>query len=498
MTLLTKSPPGVLLGGQAPPRVRHAPRTRANAWEDVSDLCAAFGLVLDEWQETCLQAGLGERSDGRWAARQIGISTPRQNGKTMLIVARVLAGLLLFDEQIIIVSAHRQDTARETFFRLVQLIEDNPSLGERVDWIHRSEMREYIRMKSGQEVRFKARSSGSGRGFSCDCLLLDEAQILGAPAWSAILPTMSARPNPQVWMFGTPPTELDDGEVFERLRANGIEGKESKVAYLEWSADVDDPISEPGTWAKANPAYGTRIDFDAIATELASMSESQFVLERLGIWRIDDYAAVFTATEWKALGSEGPADGVKPKALAVDMSHDRQISVAACWHTDGGGLFAEEVWAGADSRAAVEWIRRRAGCRIPVLIDNGSKSPGASMVPLLAAARVKVKTTGAADASKACGLVFDMVKDGTLRHGDGPGQEALAAAVIGARKRPIRDVGGFGWDRRDDSVNIAPLVAFTLAVLGASAIRRRSGGESGSRGDASRRSSSGRRRAVLL
>src|SRR5690554_8004915 len=147
---------------------------------------------------------MGERADGRWAARQVGVSTPRQNGKTMLIVARVLAGLLLFDEQIIIVSAHRQDTAREVFFRLVQIIEDNPSLESRVDFIARSEMREFIRMKTGQEVRFKARSSGSGRGFSCDCLLLDEAQILNAAAWSAILPTMSARPNPQVWLLGTP------------------------------------------------------------------------------------------------------------------------------------------------------------------------------------------------------------------------------------------------------------------------------------------------------
>jgi phage terminase large subunit-like protein len=169
----------------------------------VSDLCAAFGLELDEWQEEVLRAGLGERSDGRWAARQVGCSTPRQNGKTMLIVARVLAGLLLFEEQLIIVSAHRQDTARETFFRLVQIIDESPDLKNRVDFIARSEMREFIRLKSGQEVRFKARSSGSGRGFSSDCLLLDEAQILGAAAWSAILPTMSARPNPQVWLFGT-------------------------------------------------------------------------------------------------------------------------------------------------------------------------------------------------------------------------------------------------------------------------------------------------------
>src|SRR5690606_28097020 len=115
-------------------------------------------------------------------------------------------------------------------------------------------MREFIRMNTGQEVRVKARSSGSGRGFRCDCLVLDEAQILNAAAWSAILPTMSARPNPQVWLLGTPPTPDDDGEVFTRLRQAGLEGRDSRLAWVEWSAEPTDDFDDPATWAKANPA----------------------------------------------------------------------------------------------------------------------------------------------------------------------------------------------------------------------------------------------------
>ena len=48
-----------------------------------------------------------------------------------------------------------------------------------------------------QTVKLKARSQSGSRGFSADCLLLDEAQILGKQAWGSIVPTMSARPNPQ-------------------------------------------------------------------------------------------------------------------------------------------------------------------------------------------------------------------------------------------------------------------------------------------------------------
>ena len=450
----------------------HAPKVRNNAWEDVSDLSASFGVPLDPWQETVLQSSLGERADGTWAARQIALSTPRQNGKSQLIVARALAGVLLFNEHNIIVSAHQQDTAREVFGRILDLIETHPALERRVESVMRAVNREYVRFTSGQSIRFKARSTGSGRGFSCDCLLLDEAQILGAAAWSAILPTMSARPNPQVWLFGTPPTENDDGEVFERLRSIGLDGKEPRVAYLEWSADPEAPIDDPETWASANPAYGTRIGYEAIATELASMGEEQFRMERLGIWpAVARHIPVIKASEWRDLQAPGPAAGAPPVALGVDMSHGLQISVAGAWVV-GENVHVEEVWAGNDVAAAMTWVIAAAGKRTEVVIDD--LSPAAQMIPELLSRRVKVKRTTARDMTKGCLIFETRASTGTLSHS---GQPQLAAAVSGARKRPIGDAGGWGWDRRDATVTIHPLVAATLALLSASSTRAPSDGK---------------------
>ena len=48
-------------------------------------------------------------------------------------------------------------------------------------------------------------------------------------------------------------------------------------------------------------------------------------------------------------------------------------------------------------------------------------------------------------------------------------QEPLNAALSGARKRPIGTAGGWGWDRKDYSINLAPLVSVTLARFGAGA-----------------------------
>ena len=74
---------------------------------------------------------------------------------------------------------------------------------------------------------------------------------------------------------------------------------------------------------------------------------------------------------------------------------------------------------------------------------------------------------------EACGGFLDDLTVGRLTHA---GQPDLTAAVDGARKRPLGDAGAFGWDRRDGSVFMAPLVAVTLARHGAvTGGRRRTG-----------------------
>jgi phage terminase large subunit-like protein len=118
-----KSQPVALLG-EAPPRVLVEPKgSRANSWQDVADLSMKAGIVLDGWQELILRAAMGERADATWAAKRVGVSVPRQNGKSQLLVARALAGALLFGERKIVISAHQADTARESFSKLIEILE---------------------------------------------------------------------------------------------------------------------------------------------------------------------------------------------------------------------------------------------------------------------------------------------------------------------------------------------------------------------------------------
>lgn len=455
----TRSPHAAPLGVQVP-RVRHAPSVRANDWEDVADLAKAYGLVLDPWQENILQASMGVRSDGQWASPTVGVSVPRQNGKGVLIEARELAGLLIFGEKTIIHSAHEQSTARLGFERVLSFFENYDDLRKKVRSTMAAIGRENIKLRNGAELHFPARSKGRLRGFSIDCLILDEAQILGDPAWDAIKPTISARPNVQTWLLGTPPTPLDDGAVFTRTRERGLEGKDHRLCWCEWSALATVSLDDRTAWAAANPALGLRITEEAVADERNEMSDAGFARERLGIWSSERVLAVIQPEVWASLAigvDDVPVDD--PAAYGLDMSHDRVVSIGVCVgeHVEVAAL--DKV---SDTLGAVEWLIERAGKTTPVVVDG--QSPAASMVPALRTAGVHVVVTSAADMAKACGSFYDAVIESRLTHFD---QAPLNTALAGARKRPIGTAGGWGWDRKDYSINLAPLVSVTLAKFGA-------------------------------
>jgi phage terminase large subunit-like protein len=136
--------------------------------------------------------------------------------------------------------------------------------------VSRSHGEEGIELKNGQRIRFRTRTKGGGRGFSGDCVILDEAMILPEMAHGALLPTLSARPNPQVWYTGTAVDQEihEHGVVFARVRERGLK-RRSALAYFDWSLDYENPdmvpsrARDPAAWAQANPGLGIRVSAES-------------------------------------------------------------------------------------------------------------------------------------------------------------------------------------------------------------------------------------------
>lgn len=463
------------LGVQVP-RVRHAPKVRGSAWEDVADVAKAYGLVLDEWQENVLQGAMGERADGQWATPRVGVSVPRQNGKGALIEARELAGLLVFGEQVIVHSAHEQKTARVGFDRIRSYFDNYDDLRKRVRQVGSALNREYIELLTGQKLVFPARSKGAIRGFSIDCLILDEAQILGDTAWQAIQPTISARPNPQTWLLGTPPTPADDGSVFSRMRQAGLEGKDHRLCWCEWSAPTDSGLDDPEVWAMANPALGLRISADAIHDERSSMDDAGFARERLGMWDDVQARGVLPAPSWQDALDETSVAADR-FSLGVECGPDlscASISLAGQrsdgdWHFE---LEADQAIKGAGVAWLVPYVENivKANPQIrAVMVDVAG--PIAALLEKRPDGRwffkgTKVEATAitVADLGAGCSLVLDGVVTGWLHH---IGQPQFSAAALSAGKRPLGDTGKWVWSRKLSTSDITPIQAATLALAGA-------------------------------
>jgi phage terminase large subunit-like protein len=286
-------------------------------------------------------------------------------------------------------------------------------------------------------------------------------------------------------MTGTPPRPTDSGEVFTMLRQEALDGESEGTLYVEFSADDGADPDDRAQLRKANPSYPFRTGERAIRRMRKALNEDSFLREALGIWDKVLHRPIVTPSRWRRLLATGPTDGSKPSGFGVDMNHNRQISVSACWLA-GEQAHTEEVWAGDDTDAAVNWIEgawRRAGRRTWVIID--SESPAASLVVDLENRGVQVQMTTAPQMAAACGAVENRLKAGTLTHGGLQGEQVqvTTAVVRDGKRRPIRGAGGWGWDRTNPSAQIQPAVALTLGLYAATknkrAVRRSAGARTG-------------------
>src|SRR5690625_3975899 len=195
--------------------------------EEAAFLSSSYGLTPDGWQMVPIRGLLARREDGKFAAARVGVSVPRQNGKNAILEVRELFGIVVLGEKILH-TAHEVKTARKAFLRLISFFENTrefPELASMVKEIRRTNGQEAIILHNGGSVEFVARTKSSGRGFTVDVLVFDEAQELTDEILAALLPTISAAPlgNPQQIYAGTPPSGNMAGEVFTRIRNAALE-----------------------------------------------------------------------------------------------------------------------------------------------------------------------------------------------------------------------------------------------------------------------------------
>lgn len=468
----------VRLGSQVPV-VLHEPPDVVSlaAAEEAIELADAYGICdghpLAESQKVTLRAGLGERADGSWAATRIADFGPRQGtGKNDKIAARELAGLILFGERLIIHTAHEFPTANESFLRLVAVFENYDDLRKKVARIRYANGEQGIELLSGQRLKYRARTGGSGRGFAkADLVVYDEAQHLSQEHVAASGPAKLANPNSQTWYAGS--GGMSTSKVAWALRRAAILGTGGRLAYTEMTAEdlavvggellASAPeANDLEAWYRAMPGLGRWVTEEGMLALYDELGPELFARECLCVWDPEPGSfvdAALSAVLWGTLAGPAPERG-HGTVFSLDVAPDHSTAtIAAAWSTPTGSWVQL-----ADHRPGVEWVagrwselRETWGGRL--LVE--STGTAGFLIPHLP----DVESVSRRFFVDACSTLDAAVSGASLRHGNQP---ELNAAVAASRWSTSGEAGQRVLARKNPAVS--PLVAAAVALHGVAAV----------------------------
>jgi hypothetical protein len=458
--------------GSLDPRILLAPPGVSSAAEEVIELAAHCGLNLDPWQQLVLDYTLREREDGKWSAFEVGLCVPRQNGKSKIIEARILAGIMLFGEELVTYSAHEFKTALEIMRRLEQLLRNS---GEKFmpTTSHGQEGFEMgTKKRQGQRVLFQSRTRAGGLGLSGDCVILDEAMWLGDDAVGVLMPTMATRPNPQIWYAGSSVDQEmhPKGYVFSGIRKRGIDGGAPRLCYLEWSPEDGADRADPRTWAAVNPSFGYRITEEYIADEFDAMkyTPKKFDVMRLGIgdWPtlVDLLKPPIDIDEWISLADSAPQlVNQYPRVIGIDRAPVSKVwAICGAQYTNDGRAHLEIGLSQAGSLSEItEKLIDIVTVADPAALVIDSRSTAAVLIPLLIEAGIEPVTTNQPELAIACEGLLEAAISRQISHS---GQRILTDSAAAAVKKELPG-GRFTWDSGGGGT-IVQLMAATLAHWG--------------------------------
>ncbi|MGW1000467.1 hypothetical protein [Streptomyces sp. NPDC002520] len=479
------SPPA----SRARPRAELAPPAAYTLGPEACELAERAGLVADPWQADSLDLMMSVRPDGKWACFEFAEWVPRQNGKGAILEIRALAGFLLLGEKLIMWSAHEYKTAIRAFRRMKQLLKRlgkqvgaNENLlevdGIRIKVINTNGEEGFERLDTNAELKFIARSKGSGRGFTGHVNIIDEAFAYTWEQNEALMPTMRAVPNPQIVYTSTPPLSGDSGDVMYALRQRAEAGGDASLGYRDWGLDgdlehlADIDLDDLALWEQTNPAWGRRVTEEATARDRRGMSDQGFAREILGIWpkRVEG-STVIDPAKWAAMLDEhSQRDRDAGLALGVDISPLRDSAAICVYGLRADGLGHAQL---ADYRPGTKWLIPRL-VELREALEPLAIAMGKGTFAFLKTALDKegfqlpedpeepepgdLAVTGAIDMAAATGQVLDGVREQAFRVQP---NRHLDVAVAGAKTKASGDT--IAWTPTKSDVDITPLVAMSLA-----------------------------------
>lgn len=420
-----------------------------------------FAALLP-WQRHAIKLATEVGDDGLPQYREVTISLPRQNGKSVLVGLVLLARMLSWPpdrgKQTVVLGAQDALAARRQLIDVLWPRIDSSGLADAGGLILRAGALVDVRAANGNHLYVLSSNISSGHGQTVNLAVLDEVWALKSDAaHQAIGPAQSTILDAQLWQLSTMGDDsagLWRSQV-ERGRAECDVGKPTRHAYLEWSSADDTDADDPEVWRSANPAFGTELipqsSIEAMRGQLSEPAFRRAVLNQQVANAVD---RVIPALAWDAVQRPDaiPEGGV---VFGVDAPPDRSFAaVVAC---DSAGRV--EVLA---HRAGIGWvanfIAERMGHPDALGVAALTGGPLAGELDPWRRRRVPVFGLSSALSAVASGRFYDAVVAGRVEVRP---QAGLTTAVAAGIRRPLGTA--WVWGRSSPDLDVSPLVAASLA-----------------------------------
>lgn len=453
-------------------------------WPRVEAKGIELGLGFDWWQSQAGTVILGYGIDGKYVATVggVGMSIPRQVGKTYFVLAMLVILCILFPGLQVVWTAHHLRTSTKTFTTLRGMAR-RKKIAPHIRSIRTANGEQEVAFANGSKIMFGARSQGFGRGFDeIDVEVFDEAQILDTKALEdMVAATNQARHEHGALLIymGTPPRPSDPSEAFTLRRAEAIAGESEDAIWLEIGADPESDPNDRSQWARMNPSYPKRTPLESMLRLRKNLKDDDsWNREGRGVWDADAVVeeTIFGSPEvWSSARTTQVPDGVAALGLAMTADRSTLALVGASLvefvpENDPEAepidlVLVAPITQSSDFDTVVAEaarIQREHDCSL--LLD--ARGPASTLRDALEAADISVDPAELSSIAAGCASFVDRltVSPPTLRH---LANAELDQAVNAAVWRWVGDLRVIGRRTRKGVVDVAMLEAAVLAVMGA-------------------------------
>jgi phage terminase large subunit-like protein len=423
-------------------------------------------LKLTEWQKWLIRSVLERYPDdypeaskaGRLRYKQVVISMPRKNGKSLIGALFALYGMLLHEPAPEVISvAASADQAKIVYRRLKHQVDSSELLGH---FFARSTEHRGLWTKDEQGIyKVIAAQAATAQGLHPSMVIFDELHVAKSDVWTAMALGSATRPDGMI--LGITTAGDDTSELLKNLYENGakaIDGNEDmeRFGFFCWESPKGCDLNDEEAVRMANPQLASGIlSWESVKNELATMPEPDARRYRLNQF-VSSMNAWLPVGMWQQQPEGRPEN---PEVFAIERTPGWENASIVTAQLKSDGKIATELVASFNNTnidAMIEACVKLAKYGKTFVMDGNVL---ADLGSALKQKGLRVQITSNKDLISASNNMYRRIMRKELIH---PRDEIVSLQI----QRAVRKNSGDSWRiaRRDSGTEIDAAVATVLAV----------------------------------